>query len=485
VAGPGPGERPAPTPGASALRRVALNTALGVAGKAVVLVIGVASIVVLTRYLGTDGYGRYGLALSYTQLFAILADVGLFTIVVREVSRRPERASELVGNALALRGLLSLGVVALAAGVSLLLPYTPDVRLAIVIAGIPLGLGLMNASFVALFQARLQMGWAVIGEVLGRAAAFAGAVTVALLDLGFHAAVGAVGVGALVQVLVTGGLARRLAAIRPRFELRVWRELVVAALPLGIALAVNEVYFRADMFIISLSRSFEELGLYAVAYRVLELGATFPGVFLGSVFPVLVGYIAGADPRLRGAMQTAADAFLLAGAGLAVGGAVLAPAVVELIGGAEFSGSAAPLRVLLLAAALSFVNGLFGYALIAKARQLSALWLNVTALALNLVLNIILIPPYGIMAAAWTTAGCEVVVLAGSFLLMRRHFGFFPSFGLLARALPAAAAMGAVLWPVRHQPALLTAPAGAALYGVLLYAAGGLDRELLARLRRP
>src|ERR671917_2434591 len=110
----------------STRRLVASNTAVQVAGKVVMLGMGLVSIAVITRYLGPDDYGRYTLALTYMQLFAVLADVGLFTIVVREISRDPERTERLVGNTLTLRLLLAAVAIALAALISLLLPYDPD-----------------------------------------------------------------------------------------------------------------------------------------------------------------------------------------------------------------------------------------------------------------------------------------------------------------------------------------------------------------------
>ena len=91
-------------------RRVAANTAAQVAGRAVILALAAVSIVLITRYLGPSSYGRYALALSYIQLFGVLADVGLFTIVVREISKRPEQTSRLVGNAMTLRALVSTGI---------------------------------------------------------------------------------------------------------------------------------------------------------------------------------------------------------------------------------------------------------------------------------------------------------------------------------------------------------------------------------------
>ena len=130
----------------SARRRVASNTAVQLAGKGAVLALGVVSIAVLTRYLGPEDYGKYTLALMYMQLFGVLADVGLFTTVVREISKDPERTEELVGNTIALRLVLSIAVIALAAAVSLLLPYDHQVRVAILLAGAPLLIGMLTTT---------------------------------------------------------------------------------------------------------------------------------------------------------------------------------------------------------------------------------------------------------------------------------------------------------------------------------------------------
>ena len=137
------------------------------------------------------------------QLFGVLADVGLFTTVVREISKDPSRTEELVGNTIALRLVLSIVVIALAAAVSLLLPYEHDVRVAILLAGAPLLFGMLTTSFVAVLQSRLRMGRAVIGDVVGRAVSLGLVLAVVGLDLGFYAVLGAAAGGALATLLVT------------------------------------------------------------------------------------------------------------------------------------------------------------------------------------------------------------------------------------------------------------------------------------------
>jgi O-antigen/teichoic acid export membrane protein len=447
-------------------------------------------VAILTRYLGPRRYGQYGLAFSYTQLFGVLADVGMFTVMVRELSKTPERTEELVGNAFTLRLALSAVAVALAAGVSLALPYAPSVRIAILVAGLALCLDLLVGALTAVFQARLLMGYAVIAQVVGRVLALGAVGAVAALGLGLYGAVASASLGAAATLAVSGRLARRLTHVRPRFEWRVWRQLLVASAVLGLALAINQVYLRADTLIISLYRSYREVGLYAVGYRIADLVVAVPAVLLASVFPVISRYVAAEElrqRRLAQVIQLVADAFMIFGVAIATGGAILARPIIELAAGSGFADPAAvaSLALLLAAGALVSLNGLFGFALIAKARQAQALWLNVSALALNLSLNFILVPPLGIVAAATTTLAGEVLILGGSFLLMRRHFGFFIHFRVLPRALLAAVAMGAALWPLRHGPAIPLTALGAAVYLAVLWAAGGIDRDVLRRLRAP
>jgi O-antigen/teichoic acid export membrane protein len=467
----------------SARRLVAANTAVQIAGKGITLAIGLASLAIVTRYLGPDDYGRYTLALTYIQLFAVLADVGLFTIVVREISRNPERTERLVGNTIVLRLLLAVVAIAVAALVSLVLPYDRDTRLAILLAGLPLLFGMLNTSFVAVLQARLRMQRAVVGDVVGRAVALAALGIVVALDLGFFAVLGTAAAGALATALVTVLLTRRLVPLRPRIEPHVWRRLLVMALPLGIALAVNELYFRADTLIISVYKPYDQVGLYTLAYRIVELTLVFGTVFLTTTFPLLSQAVADDPPRARRTIRLSTELFVALGIPLVAGGLVLAPEIIELAAGDDFDDAAAPLRILLASGALAWVNGVFGYALIAKDRQLSALWLNVSALVFNVALNLALVPDYGIVVAAVVTVCSEVLILGGSYVLMRRYYDFFPLPRTLVPALLAAAVMAGVLWVLRDVPVVLLVPFGAALYGGLLWLTSPASRELVAGVR--
>ena len=184
----------------------------------------------------------------------------------------------MLGSALALRCGLAIAAAAAAALAALLMPYPPDVRVAVLIAGVPLVLGLLNSAFVAVLQADLRAGRIAIADVAGRAAALAAVVVVVGARPRLLRRRGRRGRGRRGDAgadLGAGAAAAPRAARAPTG--RRCAGCVVAALPLGAALALNEAYFRADALIISLSRPFEELGLYALAWRVSELTATLPG----------------------------------------------------------------------------------------------------------------------------------------------------------------------------------------------------------------
>jgi O-antigen/teichoic acid export membrane protein len=402
---------------------------------------------------------------------------------VREISKRPERTEELAGNALTLRLLLSIAVICLASAISLLLPYPPDVRVAIVLAGGPLLFGMLTSSLVTVLQARLVMGRAVVGDVVGRAVTLGLTVLVAALDLGFYAVMGAATGGAAATLVVTWLLSHRITKIRFRAEFAVWRPLLLASVPLGLALAINEIYFRADTLIISLYQPYDEVGLYTLAYRILEFTLMLGTILLTTVFPVLSDAVERDPPRALRTIQTSTDVFVILALPLVVGGLVLAEPLVELVGGTDFTGASVPLQILLFSGGLSWINAVFGFALIAKERQASALWLNASALVFNVGLNFALVPRYGIDAAAAVGVASEVLILAGSYFLMRRHFDFFPRFNTLPAALAAALVMGAALWLLRDGPVVVLVPLGVTLYAGLLYAISPNSRAAVLGVR--
>jgi hypothetical protein len=194
---------------------------------------------------------------------------------------------------------VSFVVVILALAVSLALPYTPQVRVAIVIAAVPFVLGLLSTSLVTC--SRRGCGWSARSSPTspGARRRWRRSGLVILADWGFYAVVASAAVGAAVVLVLDFVLVRPLATIRLGADPSVWRMLILAALPLGLALTLNEIYLRADTLIISLYRTDREVGLYGLAWRIYELVALFPALIMTSVFPLLSRYVETDEGRAR------------------------------------------------------------------------------------------------------------------------------------------------------------------------------------------
>ena len=97
-------------------RKIYTNTIAQIAGKLLTALISIAMIKVLTNYLDIAGYGLYSKIYNYLSIFAVIADLGLYTITVRELTKHEDdqkMVEKISSNVLTLRtvsGLLILGL---------------------------------------------------------------------------------------------------------------------------------------------------------------------------------------------------------------------------------------------------------------------------------------------------------------------------------------------------------------------------------------
>lgn len=465
----------------STTNKVAVNTVVQSIAKFFVIAMGLASVVILTRYLGADGYGKFTLVLIYLSIFGIAADMGLFTISVREMSKNLNRTQEIFSNTLALRALLGSVVLAVAVGVAWLLPYEPDIRIGILIAGGSHLFGLLNSAMVAVFQSRLAMGYAALADVVGRLVALGAVVAVAALDLGFYAVVATASLGTLATFLVSSWFVRKHVRIKLRKDTVLWKKLLTEALPYGLTLVVLQLYFRVDILILSFLKTNADVGIYGAVFKVFELLVVFSGFFNNSTFPVLNRRLKESTAKARAFTQKSFNILFIGGLGIAAGSLTMAPFVMRVVGGQEFVAGADALRVVLVTMPFSFSVLALGSLMLALGKQKVMLRVSLYSLLLNIVLNLILIPPLGFMGAAVGTLISEIFLIANYYRYARRLTGLSLSLNVPLRAVAAAIVMVAVMVPLIRWP-LLAIVIGSATYlgGLVLFRA--IDRGTITEL---
>ena len=87
-------------------RKIYTNTLAQIGGKILTALISIAMIKILTTYLDIAGYGLYSKIYNYLSIFSVIADLGLYTITVRELSIHAENKAmvrKISANILTLR----------------------------------------------------------------------------------------------------------------------------------------------------------------------------------------------------------------------------------------------------------------------------------------------------------------------------------------------------------------------------------------------
>jgi O-antigen/teichoic acid export membrane protein len=451
-------------------RRVAWNTVAQATARVGTLTLSVVVTVLLTRHLGVDGYGAYVTVTVYVPFFALFFDSGVTTLVVRSLSTEPDR-TELFREALGLRLALAVPVALLAYGLAWALyggSGDASIREGIAIALPIILLSSASSTLSAVFQARLQMDRVGLAEVVGQIVGAGLIVTIVVLGGSLDAVIGALVAGILVNVLVLAVLAARRTSVRPSFRPRRWLALLRRALPLGLALMISTIYFRADAILLSILKGPHAVGIYGVAYRLLEALIAFPGFFYVSVFPLLSQAFARRDlGNVREVAQRSFDLLVIAAVPVVFGTMVAAPEIVSALAGSRFHAAVTPLRIVIGGAGLFFVNGLFTYVLIAIDRQVLLLWSGLGTLTFNVALNLALIPSYSYTAAAAVATGSELLTLVILLALVRRYTGYLPALGVTLKAAVAGAAMVGVLLVIPSNLAAIVV-VGAVVYGAML-----------------
>ena len=432
--------------------------------------IGVFSL--LTRGLSPARFGVLATVLSITQMATTPFDYSLETVHTREALRQPWLEAAIVrwsGWVRLVLGLALAGLLALAGPV--LVGNDHEATLVIALAVLPIG-WLFAANPVLVRQRRLA-DIAVLGLV--QSTVWLGAV--ALLTAA-HARLMVFGI-AYVASVAAQGLAIRLVAGRRRhtgvdqpMDLRAFLRLMRPGAALAVISVAVVVYLKIDAVLLFRLRGPVEAGEYALAFRFLEQASIVP-LTLHNVFsPRILKSLPGSHELGRAFGEYVRMALWIS-TPLVVVGLLLAEPFVRTLFGERYLDSVPLLRTMLPAFVLICLGYVMTAVAVSAGRTRRQVVIALTALVVNVTLNLWLIPLHGAGAAAAVTVATEAVVVAGLFAAIRSVPGVrFPWAwsGRLVGVLGAAGA-GAALAP---------SPLAGALCFVVSYAALSLGAGLVS-----
>jgi O-antigen/teichoic acid export membrane protein len=379
--------------------------------------------------LGRTSFGQFVYASTVTAMLALGTDLGLGIWTTRALARTGGVGDGVVPLGLALRSMATLPYAIALAAVTLVVD--PGVRTAMVWLGVAALLNAFADHFAAILRGTERFAdEARLNTVRAVAATGAGLLAVGVwrsidaLCAGMAAASVAGFAYGLAGVLRTHGLGGGAPLRRERV-----RDALRQSLPIWIAGLLSLLYFRVDTLFLHAMRGDAELGAYGAAYRFLDGALLLPAVVLAVTFPRLARAYGHEQAQRRLERQLVAS---LLGLGLFVAAVLFfgRQPLVETIFGTGFRRAEDALGVLALGLPVLYLNFGLTHFLVARNRERAMTLLNLMMLALNVALDLSLIPRMGGPGAAWATIISEVALTLGCLAALRS--------GEPARELPSA-----------------------------------------------
>jgi O-antigen/teichoic acid export membrane protein len=385
--------------------------------------------VALSRSYGQTGIGQYSLAIGLTGFFMVLADFGLYTFSVKEMSRRLDDLDGFFGRVISTRIILSASVFALLIIVIRVLPFSPETKLIITVVGAYQILTSVMMGFNAVFIAHEVMHLTAIFELSLRAAIAAAGSAIILTG------------GTLVTVLITFPVLTFVEIIVIYFVIRrrycrpslilSWAHtasILRWAMPYGVTSFLRQTCTRSDVVLLGFLLGEAAAGTYNVAYRVV-----FPLLFLPhfagiSIFPLASKLYTDSQKELKDLYHNSLNLVVLLGIPGSAGIWLIAPELINLIFGEAFAESAIILRYLSWLFLLALLKTFMGIFLISCDRQFQWTKSWWTAAWVNIIGNIVLIQFYGMRGAAVAVLISDVVLVILFAVRLRVLFGW-PSVG--------------------------------------------------------
>jgi O-antigen/teichoic acid export membrane protein len=473
-------------------QRVAKNSLAPMALNLFNRVIDFAFAALMLRILQPESAGNYYFAIVIVGWVEIFTNFGLNTFLTREVSRDRSGANRFFANTSILRLILGgialpVLVVALLAGNGLF-QLTQETVITIVLLALaqipsslstgmtalfyayekaeyPAALGVVTVLLKVLFGVpALLAGWGIIG--LGLVSLLVNCITFVVLYILLHRLI-----------------------IKPHYESdpQLRRGMLRESFPLMLNHLLATLFFKVDVPMLQAMQGPTVVGYYSTAYKWIDALNIIPAYSTMALFPVMSRQATEDKEALMRSTRFAIKFLVMLALPVAVMTTFLAPFLVLVLGGQSYLPSAAiALQIMIWSIPFGWINSIVNYILIALGQQSKLTRAFVVGLSFNIIANIILIPYFSYVAAAFVTILSELVEGLVFMFYLERSLGSIRWIRLLWRLFAAAGAMFVLMglaWAWHPIAGVVVGPIVYLGSLVALKAIGPEEKRVIDRLR--
>jgi len=256
-----------------------------------------------------------------------------------------------------------------------------------------------------------------------------------------------------------------------------WPALLRASLPFGVIGFALGFSYKFDSVLLNIFRTDAETGYYNAAYNLVFSAAVLSNVFNTSLYPSLSRQAVNDPGQLPKIYERSLGYLILLALPIAVGVWALADQLVVLLFKAAYQQAAPVLQIVIWVLPWMFASEFLGYIVVISGKERFVARSVLISTGFNVLLNLYMVPRFGVFGAAVMTVVTEVVLVGQYLWILHSLVGKFNWGKILLRPLAAAALMGLVLILAQPLSVLVNVLVGGLIYGCLLLVLGVVGKD--------
>jgi len=473
------------------VQRLFSNTTLAFSARIVAKSGDVLLFIIVARYLGPEDAGIFRLGKTYLTLMLAFSALGLDELLVREVTPRYHDSNRYLVNFLGLRILLSTITYGLLATAVLSLPITPTAQATTVILIYTLALFTESVFLVleTIFIAYERLLVPSIASAVNGGVKLIGGVMILNYTQNIIATTWIIPIGSALSVLIfvpaTIHLYRlfpqqRAAQLDWHFSMTQLKK-VPGFMMIGIFYNLNA---QQDIILVSIYLTETQLGFYGAAQAILTGALMLSAAVRTTIYPVMTRYHNQKPEGLPHLYHKLYQYLAIGIVPVTLLICLLSTSIVTIVFTDKYALAAPVLQIMIWELLFIFLHIPNARLMLVNNRQGQLGWITGLSMILNLILNIWLLPRYGLNSAALIRTLTAVFVFLATYYYVRNRLLRYNLWKTMMRPILAAIAMAIVVWPMRHWLIIWPLLAGGGVYVILILLLGGFTSEDQRYLRQ-
>ncbi|NQU83209.1 MAG: flippase [Parcubacteria group bacterium] len=461
---------------------IAKNTTILTAALVVQRILAFVYFTIIARGIGVENIGKYSFAISFAMIFSIFVDFGLTSAMVREIARARDKIKLYINTLFSVKIVFAFVAFSLIYLVINILNYPDITRNFVYLAGLAIILDSFHLSFYGVFRGLRNLKYEAVGLIIGQFFILMVGLIVVFFDLSLYLLFVALISGGLFNIIFSLSLIKIKEGFfpRPAFNKKIFIYLGKIAAAFALAGIFVKVYSYIDTVLLSYLKGDLAVGWYSIPIKLTLAFQFVPMALVASLYPTLSYYFKNSSERLLETFMKGMRYLILLAIPLAFGIGILSDKIILTLYGTDFSPSIIPLQILAIGLVFAFLSFPVGSLLNACNKQAVQTTILGLTMVLNVGLNLILIPRFGVIGASITATISYFFLFTVGIVYARKVVKYKAGalFQIFFKSLIASIIMvGVVSFFKPFVNFVVLSLLGMAVYGIVMYIIHGINKE--------